>query len=149
MPRLGFTLIELLIVVAIIGLLAGLSIPFAQSMLVSSDLATEVDAIAASLRRAQQQAMDGLASGGWGVHFEPSQRQYTLFQGATYASRDSSFDQTEDFTATFALTTDFGADLIFTATIGLPSASGTVSFSGGGQTGKVQVNSQGRIEIGS
>ena len=42
-PRKGFTLVEMILVVALIGIVAGLSVPFIQSFGVSSNLYTHSD----------------------------------------------------------------------------------------------------------
>jgi prepilin-type N-terminal cleavage/methylation domain-containing protein len=49
----GFTLIEILLSVALIGILAGLSLPVYQAFQVKNDLSVAVDTVVQSMRRAQ------------------------------------------------------------------------------------------------
>jgi len=146
----GFTLIELLVVIALIGVISVLAVPFIQSFQSSSDFYTQAHAIAATLRRAQQQAASGQGAAGWGVQINDASKELTLYQGQTFATRDAGFDQIETYRNAFVATTDFAQNEIsFAAGSGLPSASGSVQFIGPntGEQAAVLVNAVGKIEL--
>lgn len=89
--RCGFSSMELLLVVAILAMLGGLSMPLYLSFQAKNDLDLATDVVAQTLRRAQtfSRAMSG--DDPWGVYVEDGSA--TLFKGASYASRDGSYDE--------------------------------------------------------
>ena len=146
----GFTLIELLLVVAIIAVVGGLSVPFIQSFQESSDFTTLLSTINSTLRRGQQQASAGLHGNDWGVAFEDSIQRYTLFLGNDFDTRDQSFDQVATYPPHFTINTTFSNDVVyFNQITGLPSASGTVTFISQqiSEQADVMINSLGKVEL--
>src|ERR1051326_7784778 len=87
----GFTLIEILLVLALIVLVVGVTLPLAWGFLQSSDLDISTLTAVQSLRRAQQLAAEGAADSSWGVELE--QQTVTVFSGSSFASRDSNLDE--------------------------------------------------------
>lgn len=144
----GFTLIELILVIALMTVIGGMSVPFFQSFQVSTDLATYADTVNRTLRRAQAQAIAGQNTDSWGVYFDTSNNVVTLFIGEDYASRDQSFDQSETFTSGFTITTDFGDEVYFDIFSGNPSTAGAVTLTSDVNDEKIiSVNSLGIIGI--
>ena len=78
----AFTLMELVLVIAVLGVIAGLGIGNYANFLRQSSLDSAANEIIATLRKAQtnsQASSDGYA---WGVEFDTTNKdRYTLFQG--------------------------------------------------------------------
>ncbi len=90
----GFTLPEILLTLVCVGAIASFSIPAVQSLQTRNDINTAEISIIAALRQAQtlSQAVDGDSS--WGIRLES--HHITLFRGASFALRDSTFDEITD-----------------------------------------------------
>jgi len=145
----GFTLIELLVVLAILTAMAGLSIPFFQSFQTSSDLYTNTNSIMQTLRRAQQLAIIGKHADDWGVYFDSTNDQLTLFKGNSYSARDIEYDIQTEYGSAFSVTTDFGNEIYFTIYSGVPSIQGTVTVTSVNtvKTETISITSNSIIEI--
>ena len=80
----GFTLIELLLVIAIAGILFGITTFNLAKTQRSTSVATSEEMLIADLRSQQVKAMNGTDNGGsFGIHFS-SNNTYTLFQGTNF-----------------------------------------------------------------
>ncbi|MBI5356233.1 type II secretion system protein [Candidatus Collierbacteria bacterium] len=137
----GFTLLELLLSVAIISLLAGLSLPVYRTLLSKNDLDIAAVTIAQSVRRAQvlSQAVDGDIN--WGVKIQSG--SIVVFKGASYAARDINFDETFDVPTTIGVS---GAtEIVFAKFTGLPQTTGTVSLSSETNSRSVTINEKGMV----
>ena len=91
MNQSGFTLIEVLLSVAIIAMLVGVSLPIYETYARRNDLDLTAQGTAAMLRRATTYARAVNKDSIWSVKVEPT--RLTLFQGATFASRDTTNDE--------------------------------------------------------
>lgn len=91
----GFTLTELIVVIAIAVLLGGLVIPALRVAQKNSELEDAVQLLQSTLRLAQSRTLGSEAASQYGVFFNTaaSPDQYTLFRGATFATRDVSADE--------------------------------------------------------
>ena len=94
----GFTLIEALVVMAIMTMLAGTSLIVSMDSYRGFAFRGERDNLVASLVRARSQSMNNICLGGGctdgkphGVYVETG--RYVIFQGASYAARDSAVDE--------------------------------------------------------
>lgn len=137
----GFTLLELLLSVAIISLLAGLSLPVYRTLMQKNDLDIATTTTALSLRRAQvlSQAVDGDTT--WGVKTQTG--SIVIFKGTSYATRDSTFDETFDVPTSISIsgTTEY----VFSKLTGLPQATGTVNLSTESDARTVTMNTKGMV----
>lgn len=95
----SFTLIEILIVIGILALLIAMAFPAFRSFQAESDLNDSVNGTINALRLAQSKTLASEEASQWGIYFSTSTafHQYTLFQGASYASRVISSDEVYDF----------------------------------------------------
>lgn len=144
----GFTLIELLIVIAILSIVGAFSIPYVQGFQASSDAFTIASSVTKTLRKAQQQAIDGKNAGDWGVYFDDSAKTFTLFLGNNYSTRDTSYDLYQNYPDGMNIATDFSDEVYFTKFSGSPSVTGTITLTTQGDTTHaVEINSSGVIEI--
>ena len=137
----GFTLPELLLSVAIIGALAGLSLPVYRSLMMKNDLDIAANTVAISLRRAQvlSQAVDGDIT--WGVKTQSG--SIVVFKGASYASRDSMYD--ESFDIPTSISPSGTTEYIFSKFTGLPEVTGTVTLTTENDTRTVTINTKGTV----
>lgn len=120
----GFTLIELLLSVAIIGVLAGLSLPVYESFARRNDLDVTAQGVASAIRRAETYARAVQDDSMWGIRFQSS--GVTLFKGTSYATRDTAFDETISVPA--SVTMSGLAEVQFAKLSAAPSTTGTVTL---------------------
>lgn len=91
----GFTLLELLLVIALVALIAGLSIPFYSNFIVRNYLNTSSSSLVQTVEKAQNYAKSGKQDATWGVYMTSS--DYTLYKGTSYAARDTNLDELYTF----------------------------------------------------
>lgn len=139
----GFTIIELLLVVSIVAVISGLSVPFYGRFLTQNAVSNTVDQLVASFHKAQFYAMMSRKSNasGWGVNF--GSQTITLYQGATYASRNTALDET--YTVNNNITVSGMSDVNFSRISGVPSSSVTVTITGNGNSKAVTLNAVGMV----
>ncbi len=146
-PSRGFTLIELLVVIVIISILGSMSAVFYSRFLTQSNVSSVQDKLLGSFRKAQMYAMMSRQAGDWGVHYESSTNKIILFQGSTYGSRNTAFDESTNVASSI----NFGTftDVTFSRITGLPkngipSNTPTITITGPNNTNKtIIINSQG------
>lgn len=141
--RSGFTVLEVLLSVALIGIIGAIGAPIYQRVQTISAMENTLSAFREALRRAQlaSQAVDGDAT--WGVKVGTG--TITLFQGASYTTRNASSDELTDYplTITVGSTTEF----VFSKLIGNPLAVGTTTFTSASAGIKtIFVNARGTLE---
>jgi prepilin-type N-terminal cleavage/methylation domain-containing protein len=138
----GFTLIELLLSVTIIGIIMTLTTPVYQSFLTRNDLSNNTEAVASSLRRAVTYARGVKEDSVWGVKVLGS--SIVVFKGTTYASRDTTFDETTSFPNT--LTASGMDEITFSKLSGVPSTTGTITMTANTtDTRTVTLNAKGMV----
>lgn len=137
----GFSLIELLLSVAIICLLAGLSLPVYRMLMMKNDLDIAANTVFSSLRRAQvlAQAVDGDAT--WGVKIQSG--GIILFKGTSYTGRDANFDETFDVPNTIGV--GGVGEIVFNKFTGLPATTGTINLSTASDSRTVIINEKGMV----
>lgn len=137
----GFTLLEMLLSVAVIATLAGLSLPVFRTMLTKNDLDIAAVTTAQTLRRAQvlSQAVDGDTS--WGVKVQSG--SIVVFKGASYATRDTTFDEIFDVPTTISIS---GAtEIVFAKFTGFTQTTGTIFLSTEGDSRSISINEKGTL----
>ena len=137
----GFTLIELLIVIALLTILGILTTGFYSRFYNQNAVSVVTDEITQELRKAQIYAMTGKQNGNWGVHNNTT--SIILFQGSTFAGRNSAFDETFSVNSNIAITGL--TDVIFFHMTGTPSATPTIVVSNANNTRTIIVNAQGVV----
>jgi prepilin-type N-terminal cleavage/methylation domain-containing protein len=140
--NLGFTLVEMIIVIAIIGLLVGISGPIFYSLGVRSQTKDAVSVVVQSLRRAQLLAQSVKQDSDWTVEIQNGKA--IIFKGTNFALRDQSFDQTENLSSRVSLSGI--SEIRFNKFLGTPQNTGTIIFSTDQETRNLTINAKGTIE---
>ena len=138
----GFTLVEMLLSVAIIAMMAGLSLPIYQSFQNRNELDITAQNLASAMRRAQTYSRGMSGDSQWGVAVQSG--AITLFKGATYAGRDATYDEVSTVSSSTGVS-GLG-EISFAKLSGAPSTSGTVTFTNiNNETRVVSINAEGMV----
>jgi prepilin-type N-terminal cleavage/methylation domain-containing protein len=92
----GFTLTELLIVIGISLILVIAAVPVYGNLQVQAQLNESTSQAIQALRTARERSVARMNNSPHGVYFDiilGSEDKYILYQGASYATRDSSYDR--------------------------------------------------------
>lgn len=138
----GFTITEVLLSVVLLGMIAGMSVPFYRSYLDRNELDQTTMTLAQTMRRAQFMSIAQDGDSAWGVKVSSS--SILLFKGASYLTRD----QTQDESTTLAPTVSFSgmSEVVFQKGNGVPSTTGTSTFiSNNGEIRNVTINQKGMV----
>jgi prepilin-type N-terminal cleavage/methylation domain-containing protein len=141
-PR-GFTLVELLVVMTIVAVLAVLAVRVLGNLVPDSQLALETESVVTMLRSAQAKTLSGEADDVWGVYLTSSDA--TVFLGASYAGRDSAYDQLLVFSDT--VSASGLAEIVFEERTGKTTNTGTITLSSDvtNESTTITINAQGMI----
>lgn len=151
----GFTLIELAITIGLGVILVVAAVPIYGNLQVSTQLNEQSALITQTLRSAREQAVAGYNDSAHGVffHIDPTGADsYVLYQGSSYVTRNTAYDQTKIIESTlsfqnssFALT-GADVDVNFSKSLGVPNNIGTllINHSVSGQK-SITVNSLGTV----
>lgn len=120
--RRGFSLIEVLLVVTTITVLSGISLPVYYTFHEKSNLLAAKEMTLRAIRRAQSLSMTGEHDATWGVFLGSG--TITLFSGSSFSGRDTSFDETFEFSAT--IIPSGVTELTFEPLTGKPSTTGQI-----------------------
>jgi prepilin-type N-terminal cleavage/methylation domain-containing protein len=144
----GFTLIEIVVVIGIITILAAL-IAFVDLNNYRGDaFRAEVSALGVALQTARADSLNNINQEMHGVAIHPGGYDgYVLFQGGSYATRDSTYD--ESIKAAYGVT--FGAssptEIVFQQLSGDTSYDGDITFidPNRAMTMAITINHEGKI----
>lgn len=150
----GFTLVEVLLIVALLLVLfLGMS-PVFVDLFGTAQLDDTTSQIAQTLRIARERSAARYNNAQHGVYFNVNpigDDSVVLFQGSSYAARNSIYDRVIPFDAGVAITTDFtGDEVVFSRGAGRPNIAGTtrtvnVQHAVEG-SGSITVNVLGRVD---
>jgi len=118
--RRGFSTVELLITVAIIAIVAGVTVPLYRHYQIRNDLELAVEQAIQALGRAQLLSQIAQEGSEWGFQVPTG----TLFRGRTYATRNANYD--EVYAPPSTITASGLPEVSFSLLDGMPSASGTI-----------------------
>lgn len=139
----GFTLLEVILSVTILGMLAGLTLPVYETFVRRNDLDLTAQQIVAALRRAETYSRAGNTNNSWSVEIQPG--TVTLFQGTSFASRDTNYDETISIPGT--ITPSGLSEVQFAKLTALPNTTGTITLtSTANATRTVTINAQGMVD---
>lgn len=157
MRQRAFTLVEILVVVGIIVLFLGLSIPALRSFQQVSHLENTGKEVVAALRLAQSRTLASEGALRYGVHFDTTTapHQYTLFQGESFAARDPVKDEVwvlNKAVEISAISLGEGNEVVLSRLTGQTSVQGTITFrqiADPTQTKTVSILSSGAVQEGT
>lgn len=137
----GFTLLEVLLSLSVVGGLFAMMVPVYLNMYKKNELDIAVAAVVQNLRRAATLSAGVDGDVGWGVLVQSG--NLTLFQGNTYAARDSQRDETTSLSSAVNITGLTEIDFYkFTAT---PAATGTLTLATSSDIATISVNAKGMV----
>jgi len=140
--RHGFSLLEILLSVALISMIAGLSVPIYNSFQTRNNLDIATETFVQTARRAISLAQASEGDSTWGVYAETG--SIVLFKGSSFASRSNGFD--ESFYVTDVITPSGDTEFVFSKLTGFPNISGSIIFTSiNNDTKTVTINSKGTI----
>ena len=137
----GVSLIEVITVIAIIGILSGISVSGYFYYKKSSELALNVQQTANMIRRAKANAVSVVSDSQWGVNIEKN--KITVFRGGSFSGRDTSFDEAVSISGVDDVSGT--TQIIFTKFTGLPPAASSVTLASGSENKSLQINEAGTI----
>ncbi len=138
----GFTIIELLLVMGLFTVLVAIGAPITLNMLRTNDLDSAYQSLNSNLRTAQIYSMGVKNDQPWGVHVQNG--SITVFQGASYANRNTSFDETTKISN--SINTSGLQNVMFSKLTATPSATGSITLNSFGRNKTVSINSEGMIQ---
>lgn len=128
----GFTLVEMLLTMAIVMILVVIAVPVFGNLQVTSQITEAEDRLRQTFRLAQTRSIAGLNNASHGVYIDiniGAEDNIVLYQGDSYATRDSTYDRVEEISDIMFLSTSvFGNDINFARPTGIPSATGTITI---------------------
>ena len=129
----GFTLTETLLTLAIVSILIVTAVPIFGNLQVNNQLTEAQDRLRQTFRLAQTRSIAGLNNSSHGVYIDiniGAPDNVILYQGDSYATRDTDYDRVEEISEVMFLSTSIlGNDINFTRPTGKPSATGTITIS--------------------
>ena len=130
--RSGFTLIELLIVIGItLAMATAAAAPIYGNFQGLAQIHGTTADVLQTLRIARERSVAGLNDSGHGVFLDMNASgddSIVLYQGSSYALRDTSLDREIFLTAVLDLTSTAGTDINFSQGLGVPSTTGVLSI---------------------
>jgi prepilin-type N-terminal cleavage/methylation domain-containing protein len=142
----GFTLTELLITIAITVVLAAAAVPIYGNLQVKSQLNESTSLLIQTFRTARENSESRLNNSSHGVKLNAD--SYVLYQGASYAARDASYDRLMELDSTMTLSTTIAnGETNFTKGLAEPNNVGTITLTHEiGEEREITINSFGVIE---
>lgn len=138
----GFTLIELLVALALFLAIGVSATTFSAKSVGEHAVADTENFLVGSLREARWESRLGKGADPWGVRVGGD--RITLFQGASYESRNNSSDQVYEYNRNVSVS---GPDeIVFSRVEGSPSVTGTFVISWRGSERRLTVNGLGVVE---
>lgn len=136
-------------VIGLIAILGSLGLAASMDSYRGYGFRNERDIIVGALQKARSQAMSNMCFGGCtdgkphGVSVQA--QQYTIFQGLTYASRNSGYDETVP-AASNGMQLNGLSEIVFSQLSGHVANPGTITISDqAGRASLVTINSEGQI----
>lgn len=138
----GFTFIESILTIALVLLIGTMAVPFYGRFVYSEELPIAQDELAENLKRAQLFTLLGKNNARFGVAIHSG--AIVFFQGDTYASRDTRFD--EVYTLHPRVSVSGADEVVFNRPQGTLSGPATFILSDGNVSVTMSVNREGVVE---
>lgn len=146
----GFSTVEMLVVIAVLALLVGVTVPKVANFYQRWTLDGAAHDLTSALRLAQSKSVQGEGDAVWSVRIvSGAGGEFTLFEGSNFGARDTAFDETYTLPSFLTVSeTISGQDVIFTRTEGSSATTGTITISwpDGGLSRGVTINTLGTVD---
>lgn len=141
----AFTLIEILLVIIILAVLAGSTIPLSINFYKAQQLDTNTKGVVQALRRAQLKAMSIEDDSIFGVYLTDD--DYILFKGSSFSARDVSYDEVFDLPQIITVTGI--QEIAFSKFEGIPvgGLTGDIILNSNGDSRTININEIGRVNL--
>lgn len=141
----AFTLIEILLVIIILAVLAGSTIPLSINFYKAQQLDTNTKGVVQALRRAQLKAMSIEDDSIFGVYLTDD--DYILFKGSSFSARDVSYDEVFDLPQIITVTGI--QEIAFSKFEGMPMGglTGDIILNSNGDSRTININEIGRVNL--
>ncbi len=142
----GFGILEIILAIAIVVILAAISLPSFERMRQEQVLKTAVADLVSAVDKAKSQTLSSVNSLEYGVHFESN--KIVVFEGNLYSSSDPS---NEDMLISSPVTisdislTGGATELYFDKLSGEPSKNGTVTISNSSISKTITISPTGAV----
>jgi prepilin-type N-terminal cleavage/methylation domain-containing protein len=137
----GFSVIELIVVVAVFLIFMAISEWGILNFKFQGDLNTATNDIVQALRHAKANAQQVQGDSKWGV--EISAGQITVFEGTSYAGRNSAFDQIINLPN--GVSASGLSEVVFEKISGITSNTGTITLTNSSGTKDITINAKGTV----
>jgi len=136
---------EMILVLALIGLLGTLTVPFYQSFQITTARQTFCSELIASLHRVKLKALSAEADDSWSLAIGANQ-DITIFKGGDFQTRDQAYDEITDIPTVVTIESSF-SQITFSKVSGLPNTNGTITLSDrNGRSQIITINPQGTVD---
>ena len=140
--RSGFTILEVLLSLAIIAILAAVSVPVLQSFQTRNDLDIATFAVVQAHRRAQSLARASEGDTSWGVY--ATSGSITVFRGASFVLRATDFDEVFEIPTNMLATGTL--EVVYASFSGLANASSSLVLTSiANETRTITLNEKGTV----
>ena len=139
----GISIIELMATLAIISILAGISISAYFYFKKGANFDLSAQQVANLIRRAQNKSIAVDNDDAWGVNI--TSQQAIIFKGTNFSGRNQSFD--ESTVLTEINTVSGSSQFIFTKFTGFPVSPGSLTVGNGSASKTIQINEKGFINF--
>lgn len=138
----AFSLIEIILVIALMAIVAQLSIPAFMSMKTRNDFDLAETQVLQGLRRAKALAMAGTNDSNWGVYF--SEKTFTIYCGNDFSTRDAARDEATTVNINISLPDQ--TDVNFEKNTGALDQSTSLTISDSSVTDNITITESGLID---
>lgn len=137
----GFTLVEIIVVIGIVAFLAAISTSVYSSFKAHENLEIAATGAVEAIRHAQANSQAGKGDSNWGVKILSNSA--VIFKGSSYASRDTTADQSIDFSG--GVTAGGLSEIVFAKVIGSTTNTGTITLTNSYGAKNISINEKGTL----
>lgn len=145
----GFTYLEVLVVLALLGGILSMGLVLQSDVVLRNEVRSERDVfVSALLMTARSRALGNLYGEAHGIHINPTEHEYTLFQGDTYDASDETNQVIPFQNETVSIQNENGSNTIVfePLTAHVREGGGTYTLTLTNHTLSVHVNDVGQID---
>ena len=141
----GFTLVELILVIAIGAAVFAFSTPIAVRQYQNQLAVDNSFLLKDTLRRARQEAIAAANNSPHGVRIESAQNEIIFFQGNSFATRNTEFDEVNEYPTAVTITATTN-EVVFSKLYGTSTIDETWTVQVDNFSRGIRITSQGLIE---